>query len=70
MAEESPDVSGDVALEASADLEIGATLGSSSFDVVAGGLVVPRSGKSDDAKGAVELSVTVAVEAVAVLALT
>lgn len=54
MLEESPDVSCDVALQAASDLAVGAALGSSSFDVVAGGLVVACSGECDDVERTVE----------------
>ncbi len=66
----SPDLAGDVVLEAASDLAVGSALGSASRNVRLGGFVISPGGESDHVAGPVELAVAVSVEAVTVLALS
>ena len=67
--EEAPDSACDVALEAASDLAVGLAFGASSVSIVAGCLVVAAASERDDVESVVELSISVAVEAVTVLSL-
>src|SRR6185436_12072337 len=63
--EESVEVPGEVALEATRRLPAALSFAHSAFDVVDGRLVDSASGEDDLMQGAVELSVATAVESVA-----
>ena len=58
------DPSGEVALEAAADLLVGAAFGAASFDVGAGGGVAAHAGDDGHVQGSVQPPVTATVETV------
>src|SRR5690625_5384153 len=65
VVEEQVELSGEVALEGSADFFEGASLGCAAFDVGAGAGVGAHAGEQDGVQGAVQAPVPAAVEAVA-----
>ncbi len=65
--EQSPDVSGEVALEAADRFAGGLAFGAAAFDVVAGWLVAAGAGDDDAVQGVVDLAVAAGVQALSLV---